>query len=153
MQEVLNNPLVSGMSADLARNEARLQELNSKFGDNHPQVVEAKANIAELRSKIDGEIRRITGGVGVTNTITRQRESQVRAALEAQRAKVLQHEGGARRRPGAGARGRKAPSASYESVMARLNQTSAGEPRRRRATSTSSASPSRRPCLRRPRSF
>ena len=46
MQEVLNNPVIGSLKADLSRGEARLQELNSKFGDNHPQVVEAKANIA-----------------------------------------------------------------------------------------------------------
>ena len=52
-------------------------------------MVEAKASIAELRSRLDAETRRVTGGVGVTNTINRQREAEVRAALEAQRAKVL----------------------------------------------------------------
>lgn len=90
VQEVLSNPLISGLKADLSRNEARLQELNAKFGDNHPQVIEARANIAELRSRIDAETRKVTSGVGVTNTINKQREAQVRRELEAQRAKVLQ---------------------------------------------------------------
>lgn len=89
MQEVLGNPLVSGLTADLLRAEARLQELSARLGDNHPQVVEAKANIASLRAKVDSETRRVTGGVSVSNTIARQREADVRAALEAQRAKVL----------------------------------------------------------------
>ena len=90
MQEVLNNPLISGLKADLTRSEARLQELNSKFGDNHPQVMEAKANIGELRSRIDAETRKVTGGVSVTNTINKQREAQVRRELADQRNKVLQ---------------------------------------------------------------
>lgn len=89
MQEVLNNPLVSGLKADLSRAEAKLQELQARLGDNHPQVVEAKANIAALRSKVDAEIRRVTSGVGVSNTITRQRVADVRTSLEAQRNKVL----------------------------------------------------------------
>lgn len=90
LQEVLNNPLISGMKADLNRNEAKLQELNQRLGDNHPQVLEARANIAELRSRIDSEIKRVTSGVGVSNTINKAREGQVRAALETQRTKVLQ---------------------------------------------------------------
>jgi polysaccharide biosynthesis transport protein len=89
MQEVLNNALVSGLKADLSRGEARLQELSTRFGDNHPQVQEIKANIAELRSRLDAETRKVTSGVGLTNTITRKRESEVRASLEAQRNKVL----------------------------------------------------------------
>jgi polysaccharide biosynthesis transport protein len=89
MQEVLNNALVSGLKSDLSRGEARLQELSTRFGDNHPQVQEIKANIAELRSRLDVETRKVTSGVGLTNTITRKRESEVRASLDAQRNKVL----------------------------------------------------------------
>ena len=89
LQEVLNNPLVGGLKADTARAEARLQELSARLGNRHPQVLEAEANIAALRSKVEAETRRIVGGVGVSNAIARQRDSDVRVALEAQRAQVL----------------------------------------------------------------
>jgi polysaccharide biosynthesis transport protein len=89
MQEVLNNGLVLGLKSDLSRSEARLQELSTRLGDNHPQVQESKASVTELRSRLDTETRKVTSGVGVTNIITRQRESDVRASLDAQRAKVL----------------------------------------------------------------
>lgn len=90
IQEVLNNPLIGSLKADLTRSEAKLQELNSKLGQNHPQVIEIKANIEELRKRIDAETRRVTSGVGVSNTINRQREADVRRELEAQRNKMLQ---------------------------------------------------------------
>jgi uncharacterized protein involved in exopolysaccharide biosynthesis len=111
------------MKGDLARNEARLQELNSKFGENHPQVVEAKANIAELRSRIDSEIRRVTGGVSVTNTINRQREAQVSKELEAQRAKVLRMKA-VRDEGQVLVREVENAQRAYDAVMARLTQTS-----------------------------
>lgn len=123
MQEVLNNPLVSSLKADLARSEARLQELNSKLGDNHPQVVEAKANIAELRSRIDAEIRRVTGGVAVTNTINRQREAQLSKELENQRAKVLRMKA-VRDEGQVLAREVENAQRAYDAIMARLTQTS-----------------------------
>eukprot|EP00456_Euglypha_rotunda_P087672 TRINITY_DN8938_c0_g1_i5.p1 TRINITY_DN8938_c0_g1~~TRINITY_DN8938_c0_g1_i5.p1 ORF type:complete len:356 (-),score=102.33 TRINITY_DN8938_c0_g1_i5:17-1084(-) len=90
MQEVLNSPLIAGLKADLSRSEARLQELGSRLGDNHPQVVEAKATVNALRSRVDSETRRVTGGVTVTASINRQREAELRGALEAQRTKVQQ---------------------------------------------------------------
>jgi chain length determinant protein EpsF len=93
LQEVLNNPAISGLKADVGRAQARLTELNSRLGDAHPQVVEAKASLAELRSRLDVETRRVTGGVGVTNAINRQREAEIKAALEAQRARVLRLKG------------------------------------------------------------
>lgn len=89
MQEVLNSPVVSNMRVEIARNEANLQQLNARLGDRHPQVIEAKANLAELRSRMDAEISRVTGGVSVTSTINSQREAQVRKELEMQRGKVL----------------------------------------------------------------
>lgn len=89
LQEINSHPVVASLRADLSRAEAHLQELNAKFGESHPQVVEQKANIAELRVRIDTEIKRLSAGVGVTNNITRQREAQIRSELDAQRAKVL----------------------------------------------------------------
>ncbi|HEY1092137.1 MAG TPA: GNVR domain-containing protein, partial [Burkholderiaceae bacterium] len=89
MQEVLNNAVVSGLKADLARSEARLQEMGAKFGDKHPQVLEAKASISELRKRIEQETAKVTGGVVVSNNINRQREAEFRAALDAQRAKLI----------------------------------------------------------------
>lgn len=89
LQEVLNNGVIAALKADLSRNEARLQEISARLGENHPQVVEAKANISELRSRIEAETKRVTGGVTVANSINRQREAEIRAALDAQRQKVL----------------------------------------------------------------
>jgi len=123
LQEVLNNPLIATLKGDLSRAEARFQEMTSRLGDNHPQVIEARANIASLRNRLTTETRRVTGSVGVTATINRQRENQVRAALESQRAKVqqmklLRDEGGVLLRDVESAR------RSYDAVLARLNQTS-----------------------------
>ena len=123
LQEVLLNPLIAGLRGDLTRSEAKLQELNSRYGENHPLVVEAKANIAELRSRIDAETKRVTSGVGVSNNINRQRESQTRAELEAQRTKVLKlkevrDEGAVLQRDIESAQ------RAYDAVVSRLNQSS-----------------------------
>lgn len=119
---MLNNPVISGLKVDLSRAEARLQELSARLGDRNPQVVEAKANIAALRTKIDAETRRVTGSVGVSDTITRQRVADVRAALDAQRAKVLRMK--AVRDEGAVLqRDVESAQRAYEMVTQRLNQT------------------------------
>ena len=122
MQEVLNNPVIGQLKSDLNRSETRLQELNTRYGDSHPQVVEAKANIAEVRSRIEAETRRVSGGAAVSNTINRQREADTRAALEAQRAKVLRlkatrDEGSVLMRDLEGAQ------RAFEGVSARLTQS------------------------------
>jgi chain length determinant protein EpsF len=89
MQEVLASGLIASLKAETSRLEARLQELNSRLGENHPQVVETKAQLAEVRRRVGVETARVTGSVGVSNQINRQREAEIRAAFEAQRVKLL----------------------------------------------------------------
>jgi chain length determinant protein EpsF len=123
LQEVLNNTLIAQLKADVSRGEARLQELSTRLGDNHPQVLEVRASLAELRSRLDIETRKLTGSVSVSNTINRQRESELRAALEAQRAKVLKMK--ATRDEGLILQ-REVENAqrAYDAITARLTQTS-----------------------------
>jgi polysaccharide biosynthesis transport protein len=110
LQEVLNNPLIGTLKADLSRTDAKLQELNSRLGSDHPQVLEAKANMASLRSKIDSETQRVTSGVGVSDSIARQRSADVRAALETQRAQVL-------------VRDVESAQRTFDAVVSRFNQS------------------------------
>lgn len=87
--EVLANPLVSSMRGDLVRQESQLELLSTRLGDKHPQVLELRNSIADLRRKIDVEIKRVTGSVGVNNTSNRTRAAMIKASLDEQRAKVL----------------------------------------------------------------
>ena len=87
--EVMNNSIVSQLKADINRSEARLQELSTRLGEAHPQVQELRASIGDMRSRLDAETSKVTSGVGVTNTINRRREGEIRASLESQRLKVL----------------------------------------------------------------
>ncbi|MFN0186037.1 MAG: chain length determinant protein EpsF [Aquabacterium sp.] len=89
LTDIMNSPLVLSLKGDLSRQEVRMQELNARFGDAHPLVQELRANIDELRQKLDAEVKRATSSVGVTGGINRSREAQTRVQLENQRQKVL----------------------------------------------------------------
>lgn len=123
LPDVLANPVVMQLKADLSRAEAKLQELGTRYGDNHPQVIEAKASVADVRSKLRAEIGRVSGGVTVANNINRQREGDIRAQLEAQREKVAKLKAA---RDDASGLMREAESAqrAYENITTRLTQTS-----------------------------
>jgi succinoglycan biosynthesis transport protein ExoP len=123
LQEVLNNPVIAGLKADLARQDARLKELTAKFGESHPQVIETRASNAELREKVDQETKRVSSSLSVTNAIQMQRDATGRAALEAQRERLLKlrstrDEGQVLQREVENAQ------RTYDGVMARLTQSS-----------------------------
>lgn len=122
LADVLMNPLISSLKSNLSQQEARLQELNSRLGDNHPLVIETKANIESLRGRIRSETAKVTSSVGVAAAINRQRESEIRAAYEAQRQKVLRMK---EQRDDAAVLLREVDNAqkAYDAVVTRLNQS------------------------------
>ena len=123
VQESINNPVVIGLRAEITRAEAKLQELTSRLGDNHPQVIEARANINSLRGRLDIEARRVAGGAGAVINMNRQREVELRASLEAQRAKVLKLRV-AREEGMVLVRDLENAQRAYDAVLTRLNQSS-----------------------------
>lgn len=58
-----NHPAIQALKDDLARAEAKLNDLPSQLGPNHPQVRRAQAEVASLRAKVAGETRRIAGSI------------------------------------------------------------------------------------------
>lgn len=120
-QEVLNNPVVSSLKAEMSRQEARLKELSSRLGSAHPQVIEAQASISELRDRIAAEASRVTTSVAINSAVSQQREAQTREALEQQREKVLKMK---EQRDEASVLLRDVESAqrTYENINARLSQ-------------------------------
>ena len=123
MQEVLQSPLIAGLKVDLARAEARLQDVQSRLGTNHPEYVKVQSEIGSLRERIALETRRVASSLGSANQVNVQREAELRAALDAQKKKVLQLK---EERDGMGVLQRDVEGAqrAYEIVTQRLAQTS-----------------------------
>ena len=122
-QEAMMSGLVNGIRQEIIKQESKLQELTTRLGENHPQVIETRNGITDLKSKLETEIRRVTGSVGVSNTINRQREVELRSALEAQRAKVLRLKE-TRDDMAVMQRDVEAAQKAYDSVQQRFNQSS-----------------------------
>ncbi|NML17528.1 chain length determinant protein EpsF [Azohydromonas caseinilytica] len=123
LQDTLNSGVVNQLRGELSRQEASLSQLSARLGDAHPQVREAKAAIASLRTRLDNEVARVAGGVGVSNRINQSREAEIRTALESQRERVLKLKA---QRDGMASLLRDVDNAqkAYDTVLARLNTTS-----------------------------
>jgi chain length determinant protein EpsF len=88
--DVAASPLVQNLRASLAAAESKLAEIGGRLGRNHPQYISASAEVEKLRANLAASVRSTSSSVGNNAEILQQREAQVRAALEAQRAKVLE---------------------------------------------------------------
>ncbi len=88
--DVVSNPLVQQLKVSLATAETRLAEVGGRLGRNHPQYLSAKAEVDKLQASIAGAVRATSNSVGNSAQIFAQREAAIRAALAAQKAKVLE---------------------------------------------------------------
>lgn len=89
-QDVQNNGLVSSLKTQLNQAEARVNELTLRYGDNYPQLQEARAAVRDLRKRLETESRNVAGTLSSNVAVQTSREAEVRAQLEAQRQRVMQ---------------------------------------------------------------
>ncbi|HXN14906.1 MAG TPA: chain length determinant protein EpsF [Usitatibacter sp.] len=89
LPEVLANPLVQTLKGEVLRGEARLQELATRIGPNHPQYQQQASEVEALRERLNAEMHKVVGGVESATAQSRAREGALKAELAAQRNKVI----------------------------------------------------------------
>lgn len=88
--DVASNPLVQNLKVQLAGAESRLAEAGQRLGVNHPQYLSIKAEVDKINANLAAQQRSASSSVGNNAAILQQREASVRAALAAQKSKVLE---------------------------------------------------------------
>jgi len=123
LPEVVQNQTIANLKIDIARHEAKLQDLAGNLGRNHPQYQRAESEIATLKQKLEAETRHITSGFSTSGAVGRDKETELRKAIEAQKKKLLElkHQ---RDEVAVLMRDVEAAHKAYEAVSLRFNQTS-----------------------------
>jgi len=121
LPEVLQNPAIANLRADIVQREARLKDSN--LGAKHPQYVRMESELAELKKSLEAETRRITSGYSSSSSIHLVRQAELTAAIEAQKKKLLQLKGG-RDELAVLTRDVETAKRAYDAVSTRFNQTS-----------------------------
>jgi chain length determinant protein EpsF len=89
LPEVMQNGLIQSLKSDLSRQEATRTQMAGRLGANHPELARIDAEISSLRDRVATETRRVVSSLGTTNRVNVQRVTEVEAALEAQKQKIL----------------------------------------------------------------
>lgn len=87
--EVMQSPLINGLKADVARQEAKVQEVSVRLGENHPERQRAESELAALKSRLASETSRINASIETTYRVGKDRERELQGAVGAQKARVL----------------------------------------------------------------
>jgi len=89
MQEVLTNPMIMTLTASVSMQEARLNEMLGRLGEQNPQVIDLRANIKEMRERLNAEKARLISTLTVNNSVNQSRLQALRTSMEDQRTRVL----------------------------------------------------------------
>ena len=88
--DVVNNALVQNFKLSVGAAESKLAEIGQRLSRNHPQYLASKAEVDQRRADLREATASISSGVGNNAAVLRQREGELRAALAAQKTKVLE---------------------------------------------------------------
>lgn len=88
--DVASNGMVQSLRVGLSQAEAKLADTSSRYGRNHPTYQAARAEVDKLRAELNAATSTISQSVGNNAAVLRQRESELREAVAAQKTKVLE---------------------------------------------------------------
>ena len=86
--DVLFNPAVQALKAQLATAETRMTELSAIVGKNHPSRVQLEAQMSELRSQIASASRQASGGTSTISRTSGQKVAELQALVDSQKQKL-----------------------------------------------------------------
>jgi chain length determinant protein EpsF len=89
LPEVLQSPVIANLKAELAKAEARRHDIGQTLGKNYPDYKDVEQEIGGLRERIAQEAARIAASLGNTAQGDVRRENDIKAALEAQKQRIL----------------------------------------------------------------
>jgi uncharacterized protein involved in exopolysaccharide biosynthesis len=89
LPDVISNTLIQTLKADLARSEARLQEISAQYGTNYPGYQRQLSETNSLRQRVEAETGKIASGIENSSAQIKQHEAGLAGALAAQRDRVL----------------------------------------------------------------
>lgn len=88
--DVIQNPVVQQLKAQVAVAESKLKTLSATLGPNHPEYIAAEHELNTLRASLAAESNRVGESLATANRIGAQRVAQLQAAVDAQRQHIIQ---------------------------------------------------------------
>jgi chain length determinant protein EpsF len=89
LPDILGNPLLQNMKADLVRAEGHFATVAERYDRNHPEYISAAAEVSTLRARLASEINIAKGSLEKSAQLAQHREQELQDALNRQKAHIL----------------------------------------------------------------
>jgi len=89
LPDVLTNPLLQSLKAELAKAEGKFAEISKRYDVNHPSYVAAQAEFEALRAQLRRETQTTRNAVIRTSRLSEDKKKELIAAFERQKRHVI----------------------------------------------------------------
>ncbi|MGB5076318.1 MAG: Wzz/FepE/Etk N-terminal domain-containing protein [Sphingorhabdus sp.] len=86
--EALGSTVISSLRAQEAQAAGEVADLGSKYGANHPQLIQAQSRLVEVRGQIQAEIGRVISNLRAKRDVSQQRMASLSGSLASARGKL-----------------------------------------------------------------
>lgn len=89
--EALGSAVITSLRSQESAAATAVAELSAKYGPNHPQLIQADSQLAEVRRRIDAEIERVISNLRAKQAVSAQRLGSLTGSLASARDKLTQN--------------------------------------------------------------
>ena len=89
--EALGSNVVSQLRVQEAAVASEVADLSSKYGPNHPMLIQANSRLSEVRGQIQSEIQRVISNLEAKKRVSAQRLASLTGSLSSARAQLSQN--------------------------------------------------------------
>ena len=89
--EALDSAVISSLRAQEAQAAGEVADLGSKYGANHPQLIQARSRHTEVRAQIQAEIGRVVSNLRAKRDVSQQRLASLSGSLASARGNLSQN--------------------------------------------------------------
>jgi len=86
--EVLDSQLIQRLREQEAEVNRKVAELSEEYGERHPKMINARAELRDLRSKIESEVNKIVNGLANEVGVAKARETSLQRSVDRLKAQV-----------------------------------------------------------------
>lgn len=85
---VLSNPLIQQFQADLAKSQAKVEELSSRYGPKHPALVSAKTELRTAANSLRLQVQQVVAGIERQYQLSVASENALRQSFNTNKAQI-----------------------------------------------------------------
>jgi capsular exopolysaccharide synthesis family protein len=85
---VLGHPLIQQFKADVARAQAKVEEMSRRYGDKHPAMVAARSDLSAATASLQAQVQLVVAGIERNYQLAQANENSLRSSFNSNKAQI-----------------------------------------------------------------